>query len=415
MNTDELNDGVTTESRTMAPQSRQGPTDTIARLNVGFSLLTLFPGRVGGSETYAHGLLREFARGQFRDELTVLANRHVMSAYGPEFGDALRLHHVPSYRPGDSTATRAIAMAGARLTRRRVASGLPDGLDLIHYPVTVAIPRFNGGTVVTSHDLLHHLLPSALSRAERLYRRVFYDGAIRDAGHVVAPSHYLADTISERLGVPAERISAIPLGIDTGHFTPDPDERDETLAARLGLPERFILYPANLWPHKNHARLLEALARVTDRELALVLAGQDYGRLAQLEKQARGLGLADRVRHVGHLPADLVPALYRRAHAVVYPSLHENFGAPPLEAMGCGCPVAVSAAAALPETCADAAIAFDPERVEAITEAVELITGDASLRTRLRAAGLRHSRGFSWAEAASRHAAVYRRVAEGRV
>jgi glycosyltransferase involved in cell wall biosynthesis len=383
-------------------------------LKVGFSLLTLFPGRVGGSETYVRGLLREYAKSGSRGDVTVLANRHVLSAYEPELGQALALHHVASYRPGDSMPTRALAMAAARVAPGRVAAGLPRGLDVLHYPVTVAIPRFEGPTVVTSHELLHHVLPDTLSRAERRYRRWAYDGAIRGAGHVVAVTRHLRERIVEHLDVPAEGISVIYLGIDADRFAPDADETDAALAARLRLPERFVLYPANIWPHKNHDRLLAGLAGAADRELPLVLAGQEYGRLAAVEARARELGVAGRVRYVGHVPADLIPALYRRATALVFPSLYENCSSPPLEAMASGCPVAASTGGALPEICGDAALMFDPTRPEAIADAIDRVTGDEDLRVRLREAGLRQFRRFSWPEAAQRHRSVYERVAAER-
>jgi glycosyltransferase involved in cell wall biosynthesis len=388
--------------------------DTIARLNVGFSLLTLFPGRVGGSETYVRGLLREYAKDGGRAGVTVLANRHVMSAYGPEFRSALPLHEVTSYRPGDSMPTRALAMAAARLAPGRVAAGLPAGLDLLHYPVTVPIPRFDGPTVVTSHELLHHVLPDTLSRAERAYRRWAYDAAIQQADHVVAVTRDLRERIVERLEIPAERISVIYLGIHADRFAPEPDETDAALAERLSLPNRFILYPANIWPHKNHGRLLEGLARVADPELRLVLAGQDYGRLARLMARAADLGIADRICHVGQVPADLTPGLYRRATALVFPSLYENCSSPPLEAMASGCPVACSTGGALREVCGEGALMFDPLRADAIAHAIERITTDDELRGRLRKAGRDHVTRFSWPEAALRHRAVYERVAVSR-
>ena len=385
--------------------------DTIASLNVGFSLLTLFPGRVGGSETYVRGLLREYAKDGGSADVTVLANRHVISAYGPELQSALPLHEVTSYRPGDSMPTRALAMAAARLAPGRVAAGVPAGLDVLHYPVTVPIPRFDGPTVVTSHELLHHVLPESLSRAERAYRRWAYDGAIRRGDHVVAVTQHLRERIVERLRVPAERISVVYLGIDAARFAPEPDATDAALAERLDLPNRFLFYPANIWPHKNHGRLLEAFATVVDPDLRLVLAGQEYGRLGRLMTRAADLGIADRVLHVGQVPANLIPALYRLATAVVFPSLYENCSSPPLEAMASGCPVACSTGGALGEVCGEAALMFDPHEAEAIAHAIERIATDDDLRAQLRTAGRDNVSRFSWPEAARRHRAIYQRVA----
>ena len=99
---------------------------------------------------------------------------------------------------------------------------------------------------------------------------------------------------------------------------------------------------------------MDALAAAGDPDLALVLTGQDYGRLDALLARAASAGVQDRVHHLGYLPADEVPALMRRAEAMVFPSLYEGFGSPPLEAMACGCPVASSRRASLDEMVGDA-------------------------------------------------------------
>jgi glycosyltransferase involved in cell wall biosynthesis len=378
-------------------------------LNVGVSMLTLFPGRVGGSESYVRGLLREFDRLDVSERITVLANRHVLSAYGGATG-RVSIHHVRSYRAGDRMATRALAMAFARLAPRRVARDVPTGLNVIHYPVTVAIPATTLPTVVTSHELLHHVLPGFLSPAERTYRRLTYDRAIRGADVVVALSDHLRETIVARLGVPRERIEVVRLGIDRARFSPDGES-----GYPAGLPDRFIFYPANLWPHKNHERLLRAFALCRERDIELVLAGQSYGRLNALMEQARSAGVLDRVRHLGHVPSELLPGIYRAARAVVFPSLYENFGFPPLEAMACGCPVASSTAGALGEICGDAVVTFDPTRPEAIAAAIEAVTEDDGLRSRLRERGFERVGAFDWTVAAARHIEIYLRAATGRV
>ena len=377
-------------------------------MRIGFALLTLFPGRVGGAETYVQGLLGEYASGA--DEVVVLANRHVMSDYAALERGRVRLHHVPSYRPGDGDLTRALAMARAALRPRAAARAAPAGLDLVHYAVTVPIPATAGPRVVTLHDVQHHDLPRLFSRAERAYRRWAYDGSARRADVVVTASDYSKRRIVERLGIAPERVEAVHFGIDHDRFGPDPDPGDAGALAGFDLPPRFAFYPANLWPHKNHERLLEALALLDDRELGLVLTGQPYGRLERLRGRARELGVEHRVRHLGHVPQGVLPALYRRATALVFPSLYEGFGAPPLEAMACGCPVAASDRASIPEVCGTAALLFDPDSGESIAEAIAGATAGEEARERLRGAGLERARAFTWRASAARHAQIYARA-----
>jgi glycosyltransferase involved in cell wall biosynthesis len=381
-------------------------------MHVAFALLTLFPGRVGGAESNVRGVLGQFADGNGPDRVSVLANRHVMAAYGGYQQGPVRLRHVRSYRPGDGSATRLLAMTSAALAPRVAARDVPRDVDVLHHPVTVPIPRLPGTpTVTTVFDLQHHELPQFFSRAERLYRRWAYDGAARGADHVLTISEYSRAKLIEIAGVPPEHVTAIHLGIDHDRFAPEPTAADATLRERLSLPERFVVYPANLWPHKNHGRLIDAIGRLADTDVQLVLTGQEYGGRAELEERARRAGVAERVRHLGYLEPGDVPALYRNALAMVFPSLYEGFGSPPLEAMACACPVASSTRGSLSEVIGDAALAFDPESTDEIAAAVDRIASDGQLREDLRARGRRQAAGFTWETAARRHVEAYERVA----
>ena len=117
---------------------------------------------------------------------------------------------------------------------------------------------------------------------------------------------------------------------------------------------------------KNHRRLIDAVSLLDDAETALLLTGPTFGSLATLEEHARLRGVDDRVRHLGFVSRTQLAALYRRARALVFPSLYEGFGAPPLEAMACGCPVATSGASSLGEACGGAALYFDAREPESI-------------------------------------------------
>ena len=377
-------------------------------MHVAFSLLTLFPGRVGGSESNVRGLLREFSAGNGPERVTVLANSLVMDAYRDLVGGPVSLHLVRRYRQGEGTLTRAAAMTMGAFRPRWIGADLPSGIDLLHHPVTVPVPQIRGvPKVVTVYDLQHREMPQLFTRAERAYRRWAYEGAARRADLVLTTSEYSRERLIEIAEVPPDRVVSVLMGIDLDRFTPEPAPGDATLAERLSLPERYLVYPANLWPHKNHGRLVDALAQVDDDELHLVLTGQEYGRGDALMERARRAGVGERLHHLGYVESGDVPGLYRGAAAMVFPSLYEGFGAPPLEAMACGCPVASSTRGSLAEVVGDATLRLDPESVEDIAAAIARVVEDDVLRERLREEGLARARTFTWERAARRHAELY--------
>jgi glycosyltransferase involved in cell wall biosynthesis len=308
-----------------------------------------------------------------------------------------------------------VAMARMRLDARRLAARVAHGLDLIHYAVTIPLPHVEDvPTVVALQDMQHREHPEWFSRSELLFRRFAYDGAARRATRVVTATRHARDQIVECLGIEHERIDVIAHGIDHHRFSLDAAPGDAERLTRLALPQRFLLYPANMWPHKNHERLVEALARSFDRDVHVVLTGQDYGRLGVPLERARRLGVADRVTHLGHVAADVLPALYRRAHGMIFPSLFEGFGMPLIEAMACGCPVAASDCSALPEVLGDAGLLFDPTDVDDIAAAIDWLVTDDVGREGAIQAGLARALEFTWERCAAAHVRTFQlAVGEG--
>jgi glycosyltransferase involved in cell wall biosynthesis len=378
---------------------------------VAISLATLAPGRVGGSERYVRELLRASAAEPRGPELLVLAPPAVREAFAPVAGGRVSLvalpHSVPASGPQRGLTLLAELAAGRALGQR-----VPP-VDVVHHPLTVPVVRPRAPSAVTLHDLAHHELPELFAAPERAFRRVAYDAAARRAALVITPSQHAHAVIAARLGIDPARIEVIPHGIDHGRFAPEREPGDAELLALLALPARYVLYPANLWPHKNHERLLQALGRVREQGVTLVLTGRGLGRHRRFDELAAQAGVAGRVRHLGHLPEEMLPALYRGAEAVVFPSLHEGFGQPVLEAMACGVPVACSNVGAIAEVAAGAASTFDPYDVDAIAEALDRVVGNKDLRDRLRIEGPRRAAAFSWSESARAHHRVYARLALG--
>jgi glycosyltransferase involved in cell wall biosynthesis len=352
-------------------------------VRVGISLLTLVPGLVGGSETYARELCRTLAR---VGELDYAA---FVPTVAPGAGDGLPTTVVPEYRARTTMPGRIAAMSLATAMPSPIRRHF-DGaaLDALHFPLSVMVPRVAHPTAVTTiHDLQHEIYPQFFSRAEHAYRRAAYGWTVQRSRFLIAISEHARGTLLERYGLSPTRVSTIHLGIDHERFTPDERPR-----------EPFLLYPANRWPHKNHERLFAGFVRVRRErpDLRLVLTGQGHER-AQLP---------DGVESRGHVSPDELVELYRSAACLVFPSLYEGFGLPPLEAMACGCPVAVANATSLPEVCGDAAEYFDPLSPEDMASAIL-----RALDGRLVGRGLAHAARFTWGACAHAHDLVYRDAA----
>jgi glycosyltransferase involved in cell wall biosynthesis len=344
---------------------------------VGISLLTLVPGQLGGSETYVRELLRSL------DRVGKLDYRVLLPPVAPNAAEGLPAEVATEYRPAQTIRERIVAMTAAAARPGPLRARLRDA-DVVHYPLTLRIPPVSQPSVVSLLDLQHLDMPQLFSRGERAFRRLAWHRSIRSADRVIVISAFVRDRAVKLLGLDPARIRVVHLGIDHERFYPGEAER-----------EPFLLYPARNWPHKNHDRLFEAFEQLRkDRpELRLVLTGG--GRYESLPAGVEALG---------HLDFAQLPDLFRRASALVFPSLYEGFGQPVLEAMACGCPVACSDAASLPEVAEDAARLFDPHDPSAITAAVrDVLDAPAEWAAR----GIARAAGFSWAATAHETEAVY--------
>ncbi len=347
---------------------------------VGIALLTLVPGELGGSESAARELLRALARGG------TLPYRVYLPPVAPDSAEGLPSTVVGEYRRAQSISARLAAMSLAAARPAPIAKRLSEA-DAVHYPLTIRIPPVSVPSAVTLHDVQHLDLPQLFSRGERAFRSLAYHRSARSARLVIVPSAFVRDRAIELLGLAPGKIRVIHHGIDHERFSPDDSAR-----------EPFLLYPARPWAHKNHERLYEAfeLVRRERPGLRLVLTGGGHAGETP-----------DGVEALGNVSLDELVSLYRRAAALVFPSLYEGFGLPPLEAMACGCPVACSNAASLPQVCGDAARYFSPrDAVEMAAAVAEVLDDPGPWAER----GLARAAGFTWERAAKQHEDVYREL-----
>ncbi len=290
-----------------------------------------------------------------------------------------------------------------------------EGVDLVH-GMAYALPLLGPAPgVVTVHDLSFRLYPGAFNRANRLYLSAITRASVRRARAVIADSANTAHDLTRLLGVPPEKVVAIPLGVDARYAPPSPQQVTE-FRRRQGLPDRFILYVGTLEPRKNLPVLVRAYAQLRHADPAapkLVLAGGAGWRYAPLFGLVEELGLKDSIVFPGYVPQADLPLWYAAAEVLAYPSLYEGFGLPPLEAMACGTPVVTSTASSLPEVVGDAGLMVSPDDPAALAHALHRLLTEADLRAEMRARGLARARQFTWQRTAEATAEVYQRVLTG--
>ncbi len=297
-----------------------------------------------------------------------------------------------------------------------ISDGFYEGLgcDVIHFPyqsfVLCALP-----SVFNPHDLQHVHYPQFFTPQQIARREVIYRAGCHFAHTVVVGSQWVKQDIIHHYGVNPGKIQVIPWAPPIQVYPePSPEQlREVQVKYQLELP--FALYPAMTWPHKNHLRLLEALAYLRDREnliIRLVCTGSKYPRhWPQIEERLHALRLEGQVKFLGLVPPEDLRAIYRLAQFVIVPTLFEAASGPVFEAWQEGVPVACSSVTSLPEQAGDAALLFDPYSVEAIADAVLRMATNERLRRDLVEKGKRRLQGFSWERTAKAYRAVYRRAA----
>ena len=312
------------------------------------NLCSLVPGQVGGSEVYATRLLDAVTR-HGTVEVEVASMRGLRAAH-PELA---RVAWHEARASGNSRLRRA-AVESLWLPRRC------EGFDVVHHFGGRLPARRAGAAVLTVYDIQPLDLPANFSPAKRAYLRWALPRSVGAARLIAVPSQWVADRLSDRLGVAAERIRVVPATYRT---------RPVDAEAAPIREQRFVLYPAATYPHKNHETLIKAHAAVWARhgDVKLVLTGAPGRAHAQVAEMAARAG---GVTHLGHVSDARLASLMASADAVVFPSRYEGFGLPVLEAMRCGTPVIAADIGALAEVAAGAATLIGTDDVDGWVDAL---------------------------------------------
>ena len=288
------------------------------------------------------------------------------------------------------------------------------GCDVVHFPhqrfALCSLP-----SIYNPHDLQHLHFPQFFGAAELAKRDFVYRSGCQLARTVAVSSRWIKEDIIRHYRVDPDKIQIIPWAPPTEAYQ-NPSSRDlDEVQKKHALPIPFALYPAMTWPHKNHLRLLEALAILRDRhdlKLHLVCTGsllQPYS--SSIQQRVSELGLTSQVSFPGFVSDVELRALYRLAQFLVMPSLFESDSSPVYEAWLEGTPIVCSNVTSLPVQVMDAAVLFDPYDPAAIADAMRRVSTDNNLRRNLTAYGYLRVKDFDWDRTARAYRAIYRRGA----
>lgn len=269
-------------------------------------------------------------------------------------------------------------------------------------PLAMPIPA-----IVTLGDLTPLVLPEETPNpSKRMLYRVLNYAAARRARAIITYSDASRYDLQRLLRVASEQIFVVPLAADA-MFRPSTSVEIANVRVALNLPNIYALYIGSNKPHKNLLRLIEAWAQI-QTDAVLIIAGVWDARYPQAKRLVAQRGLQARVLFRHNIPESALPALIAGARLFVFPSVHEGFGLPPLEAMACGTPVACATTSSLPEVVGDAAFVFDPFNVADIAYTLMTLLDNANLRFQLHAKGLEQAQQFSWERTARETMAVYK-------
>lgn len=392
-------------------------------MRVGINCLDVNPSFVGGVTTYVFGLLEGFATAgngcRFRAFVTE-ENQHLFEQFRNRdkfeivvIADSLFSLRNRIGRAASLSSSRGLYKFTSDLTFENIRERMDAESDVVYTPTPV-LKCFNSRrpTVLSMHDIQHVHHPEFFSWPRRLSRNVTYGLSARHASYFQASSDYIKeDLLSHFPWLSPEQIEVIPSGALIERFA-TPAAGDSFLE-QYGLAERFLLFPAQLWPHKNHLTVLKALKQIETRHgvnIPLVLTGEKYSAAPQIfkfiEEQSMGY-----VRHVGKVPVEDMVALYQKAAFIITATLHESSSLPILEAAAAGTPIIGSRIPPIEELGRVLQLnLFDPLDVDGLARLILELWNDEKTASAQAAHNREHISLYSWENTARKYVRLFERI-----
>ncbi len=349
---------------------------------------------------YTSHLLQAMIRLEDAPQVTLLSNQ--------KFPDGVVPEGVSAYVKGLSSTHLWVHTGLQKMVQQ-------SGADVLHSP-SIGIPILRRGpSVLTVHDMAFRLFPAHRDVRTLISWNVTVPLMARRAQCIIVPSRHSKADVVEHLRLDPDNVSVVPEAA-APEFKPEADESLlETFRKEHDLEKGYLIAVGTLEPRKNYPFLFRCFDRwikEKKRDATLVVIGKIGWRYNDIFKTREALRLGDRLRLLGYIEGQETMRLYYAAsRGLLYPSLYEGFGLPPLEGMACGVPVAVSNRASLPEVVGAAGRLLDPTDEEAWIKTMEDLW-EGKDREEYVQQGLQRADSFSWSRAATETVAVYKRAIE---
>jgi len=287
-----------------------------------------------------------------------------------------------------------------------------EKVDILYSP-THHGSLFYNNQIVTIHDLLpiHFNYKDSLQRIlQTNYFKYVLPAILKKARKIVTVSDCTKNDIIKFFKISEDKIIRIYNGYDNRKLYYRKNAKNyiyEKYQIR-----NYLLAVGASYPHKNYDTLIKATSLISDKNTSLIIAGGRNEYRNYLKKLTRELNLADKVLFIDYVSQEDLPYFYSAAKCLVYPSLYEGFGLPPLEAMACGCPVITSNTSSLPEVVGDAGVMINPYSIEEIAKAIDMVLSNENLRKEMIEKGLKQAQEFSWRKTAEEIYKVIKEIGE---
>ncbi|MDA1060340.1 MAG: glycosyltransferase family 1 protein [bacterium] len=281
-----------------------------------------------------------------------------------------------------------------------------EGVDIFFAPssyITPALLPHHIKTIVTVHDLVAFLFPNRHNKKAVILEKLFLKRALKRADHIITVSQNTKKDILNKFKYERDKIDTVYCSAGDD-FKPVEKDSLTSFIAKTNLPKNFFLAVGTLEPRKNYTNLIKAFAKFREKHPSyhLIIVGKEGWEFQDIYDEIRENQITKKVHILGYLSGKSLVGLYNLAKGLVFPSLYEGFGIPPLEAMKSGCPVIASYSSSIPEVVGDSALLINPENPIEIANAMLKLANSEELCEKLRNKGLAQSRKFSWENSAKK-------------